>query len=628
LPEPETPAPAEKEEEDLRSAQTLVEPESPPEQPQPKSKKLKLPKAPRAAKPEKKQVGTKSSFSEKFVRFSLRLMNKPVKLISPRFPKLRDQILRSSMYTSADILLSMGLLFSLLSVPVAIGGALILIHAHLAIFALAMIAVPPVPFILIISLPKISAGSRAQALDNELPYLVGYITVLAGGGISPFTTLKRVSKADNLFPAAAKEARRILMDIEIFGLDALSALERETRNTPNKTWSDFIGGYVAVLKTGGDAISYLEAKLKEIFAQSESKVRSGSEFIGTMAEAYIITTVVMGISLVILWATQNLLGGVTTGGVGGLGGGSSVNSSLIVMFSGVFVPIISLIFIVVIGSAQIREPFSYDKPFYVWLACLPLIVIAYAVPFAGLPQYTRLGLGLIASTAPASIVQMRYIRDKRSVESKLSNFLRDISEIRKTGLAPEKTIEQLAGRNYAGLTPYVQQISTQLSWGTPIRTVLDNFSASVKSWVARAMAFLLLEVVDVGGGSPRMFTNLADFTEKNAQLDKERKSMIRPYLMIPYVGAIMVVATTSMMLYFINPPGFSSAGIPQLASPALVKQATNILLLCSFFQAWVMGFVAGKMGEGSAADGFKHATLLVIISIITVYISSLLIGGA
>jgi archaeal flagellar protein FlaJ len=98
--------------------------------------------------------------------------------------------------------------------------------------------------------------------------------------------------------------------------------------------------------------------------------------------------------------------------------------------------------------------------------------------------------------------------------------------------------------------------------------------------------------------------------------------------MIPYVGAIMVVATTSMMIYFINPPGFASAGIPQLASPTLVKTATNILLLCSFFQAWVMGFVAGKMGEGSAADGFKHATLLVIISIVTIYVSSLFISGA
>ena len=103
--------------------------------------------------------------------------------------------------------------------------------------------------------------------------------------------------------------------------------------------------------------------------------------------------------------------------------------------------------------------------------------------------------------------------------------------------------------------------------------------------------------------------------------------MVRPYIMIPYIGAIMVVATTAMMLYFINPPGLASAGVPALAAPALVKSATNILLICAFVQAWVMGFVAGKMGEESAADGFKHATFLVVLSLITVYVSFYFIGG-
>jgi archaeal flagellar protein FlaJ len=125
----------------------------------------------------------------------------------------------------------------------------------------------------------------------------------------------------------------------------------------------------------------------------------------------------------------------------------------------------------------------------------------------------------------------------------------------------------------------------------------------------------------VGGGSTKMFTDLADFTEKNALLQQERRSMVRPYIMIPYVGAVMVVATTAMMLYFINPPGLAAAGVPALASPALVATATNILLMCSFVQAWMMGIVAGKMGEESAADGFKHATFLVVISLVTVYVS-------
>ena len=49
------------------------------------------------------------------------------------------------------------------------------------------------------------------------------------------------------------------------------------------------------------------------------------------------------------------------------------------------------------------------------------------------------------------------------------------------------------------------------------------------------------------------------------------------------------------------------------------------MLLAGFFQAWVMGFVAGKMGELTVADGFKHATAIIVISILTVYIAGIFI---
>ncbi|MDG6908342.1 MAG: type II secretion system F family protein, partial [Nitrososphaerota archaeon] len=562
-----------------------------------------------------KKKANKITLFDRLLRFSLRYTYKPARILASRLPDLRNDLQKSNLYISAEGIISITMLFMLISIPFIVVAAYFLAQAGLGIFVIALPVAVVAPLMLMLNLPKISASSRSSALENELPYVVGYITVLAGGGISPFITIKRLSKADAIFPAAAREARRILLDIEIFGMDAISALEKVTKTNPNKLFADFIGGYVAVLKTGGDALSYLESKLKDIFSYTEGKVKRGSEFIGTMAEAYIIVTVVMGISLTILWSTQNLLGGISNGGVGGtvgLGGTQTLNASLIIMFSVLFVPVISLIFIIVIGSAQTREPFSFDLPFYVFLACLPAVAVCYFVPF-GLPQYTQLGIGLAIASTPAAILQWRYVKHRKSVESKLANFLRDISEVRKTGLAPEKTIEQLAGRSYGGLSEHIKRISSQLSWGTPMRTVLQNFGASVKSWLTRAMAFLLLEVVDVGGGSTKMFTDLADFTEKNAQLQVERRSMVRPYIMIPYIGAVMVVMTTAMMLYFINPPGLSEAGVPALAPGSIVEKATNILLICSFFQAWVMGFVAGKMGEESAADGFKHATFLVVI---------------
>ncbi len=40
---------------------------------------------------------------------------------------------------------------------------------------------------------------------------------------------------------------------------------------------------------------------------------------------------------------------------------------------------------------------------------------------------------------------------------------------------------------------------------------------------------------------------------------------------------------------------------------------------------WVVGLVAGKMGNGSVAEGFKHSLLLVVISIAAIYIAALFI---
>jgi archaeal flagellar protein FlaJ len=581
-------------------------------------------KAPKRRK--EREDKQKFTFFEKFLNLSLKVTHTPSKYLANKLSGLRDDILSSNLNLSLEGIISVSLFISILLAPVAAAVALFLYEAHLTLFILATPLIPILPAVLGVAMIKVSMSSRAQALDNELPYLIGYITVLAGGGISPIVTIKRIASAQKLFPAAAKEARRILADIEVFGLDAISALERAAKYCPNKMFSDFIGGYVSVLKTGGDAVSYLEAKLREIFAHREARVRSSSEFIGNMAESYIIATVVMGVGLMILFAVQNLLN-PNGGGASPTTTPQHIDPTMIILFSGLFVPVISMVFIIVIGSAQIKEPFSYDFQFYVFMASLPIAAVAFFVNF-GLPVYLQLAIGLALTSTPAMIVNMTYTRNRKSVEAKLPNFLRDISEIRKTGLAPEKTIEQLANRNYGGLSSHIKLISTQLSWGTPIRTVLQNFSAKVKSWLTRAMTFLLLEVVDVGGGSPKMFITLADFMEKNAQLEKERRSMVRPYIIIPYIGAVMIVVTTAMMIYFVSSPSLSFPGSAAfLPSPAVINQARNILLTAAIFQAWIMGLVAGKMGEGSMADGFKHATIITIVGTITILTSSLLIGS-
>ncbi len=519
-------------------------------------------------------------------------------------PQLREDIQKSNLAITPEVHISLVLFFTIISMIPTILGVYV-IFAYKSIIGIFLLPIAPIVFALGLIAPKLSQSSRASAIDNELPFVIGYITTLAGGGISPLVTLERLSKVD-LYPAIAKEAKRILMDIDVFGMDPVSALDKAARYNPNRALSDFLGGYTSILKTGGDIVSFMESKLKDIFAYRTIKMKSASELIGTFAEAYISIAVILGISFFVLFAVQALLG---------QGGGASLTS--VVIFSVIFIPLVSALFIFMVHSIQPKEPFIYFTPYLVFSFSSIAIPLMFLIP--QIPFYTRLGLGLFIAALPAAIFSYRDSSHKKSVESMIPSFLRDVAEIRKTGLAPEKSIEQLANRSYGGLTKYVKIMSAQLSWGVPLRKVMINFSRSVRSWLVRAVAFLLLEVVDVGGGTVKMFGSLADFSQRMSEIEKEKKATLRPYIFIPYFGAVMVVATTIMMIYFVTVPLVGSpTGFNLGVNLGLV---TDILLSGAILEAWIMGLVAGKMGEGSIAAGFKHAVALALISLIAIYLT-------
>ena len=116
-----------------------------------------------------------------------------------------------------------------------------------------------------------------------------------------------------------------------------------------------------------------------------------------------------------------------------------------------------------------------------------------------------------------------------------------------------------------------------------------------------------------------MFSSLSEFAQKVNELERERRSQLRLYIMLPYIGAIMIIATTGLLLGFINNPAFSFAGSPARVPGEASSLATG-LFAGLLVEAWVMGFVAGKMGEGTISAGFKHAGIIVVVSLITIYI--------
>ena len=82
---------------------------------------------------------------------------------------------------------------------------------------------------------------------------------------------------------------------------------------------------------------------------------------------------------------------------------------------------------------------------------------------------------------------------------------------------------------------------------------------------------------------------------------------------MPYFAAILLVATTVMMI------GFTSGTLGVAGTTGQTKDLGPMIttfVTSAIFHSYLIGIVAGKISEESIAAGFKHASILVIIAVL------------
>ena len=136
--------------------------------------------------------------------------------------------------------------------------------------------------------------------------------------------------------------------------------------------------------------------------------------------------------------------------------------------------------------------------------------------------------------------------------------------------------------------------------------------------LTQIVMFLLVETIDVGGGTIAMIESLARFNNLTQEVEKEKKMAVRPYILMPYFAAILLVATTTMMIGFtagtLGAP--AAAGVGETGTTQDLSPMISMFTTCCIFHSYLIGLVGGKISEESVAAGFKHASLLVVIAVI------------
>jgi flagellar protein FlaJ len=554
-------------------------------------------------------------FLEKLEAWSFRLFGG----IAPSFLKnvfeFKSMLERAKIKIYPETYVSMMFFTATLTIPVSVISLMLLYFYGF----MPIIFLVPFPFYTMVGfllIPISRASDRAALLEREMPFTAAYVSVMASGGIAPYTSFKRLSEV-KLMPVMRGEAREIVKDVEIFGIDPLTALGNAARKNPLEVFKDFLSGYASTVIIGGDIGHFLERKAEDIFKMRALRVKAAAERLGMLLETFIIVMVLMSLCFYILFSVEQIY----SIGVSSFSG--------MLLYTYLFTPMMSLLFIYLAHSMQPKTPIVDMRPYKVFGVCSVIAIVLFLlltnfmgyipVPFFSSLQTivdlpVAIAITLFIATAPAAIVYEKLSSARNSMERGISSFLRDLTEVRKTGLSPEKCIESLSTRDYGAFTKELRKISSEISWGIPVKKVIMEFLKRTKSWMTQIVMFLLVEAIDVGGGTIAMIESLSRFNTLTQDVEKEKKMAVRPYIMMPYFAAIMLVATTIMMISF-------TSGTLTIAAPGQTTQPKDLTLMITtfvtgaIFHSYLIGVVAGKISEESVAAGFKHAAILVILAV-------------
>jgi len=479
---------------------------------------------------------------------------------------------------------------------------------------------------------KLYPKEDAAQINIELPFAALLFTLLAASGVTIYESWKKLCRID-LLPNFQKEAKEIIRQVEVLGYDPLTVMYRRAGKTRSKNFREFLLGYVSSVRSGGNIVNYLKSKMRSIFeVQSAASIRS-IERLGTLVEAYAVMLIVTLCSyiLFIVFATTSVFEPMKMAGTPGL------DTSVVCILIFFVTPMISIIFMLIAHIERKSNLTKIERPYKAVI--VPLIIASVFIAAVALfPPLQELKSAqifplvvtvcLLVVSIPPTLVYMKISKVNYDAEGSMPSFLRDVTEARKTGLSPEKSIIHATKRTgYGRFSDTLNLVRSQMEWGVSLRKIYSNIKQKIQMWPVLVNFLILVETIKIGGGSATALEILTDYSEKQKDVEVNKKSLLRPYVILAFIWSVLIALTTTMVAMTVY--ALTQISIPGTAVLPLEVMQNQINLFSTgiILQCWLSGFFVGKVNEGTFAAGFKYSAMLVLTAYISLILSQNFLGS-
>ncbi len=583
----------------------------------------------------------------KFWDFVYKYFGKSGNWVIRIYPNLPENIRRSGMHIYPEVYASFIVFTTFISVVITIVLIRVAFMFGVLLSLPFIVLIPFLTFIILVNIPSLIGSSRAGGIEGELPYTAAYLSIMITSGLSPYVAFERISKAKKVFPKFSDISQKFILFVRVLGKDPLTAFSILAERTPSPSTRDLLTGYITTVRAGGDVGDYLTKKARLLFSEILVKMKIIADKLSGLLESYLALILLSTISLSVMYLVTLSLGATVTFGLSAEG---------MYIFLYILAPFLSAMTMYLTDLIQYKEPWIDYRPYIVFFGLtLPLAIffiffglflpsilpsthpfintffvqgitwmLSFPAKYMNLETYlypsVEIAMSLIIATIP-SVLYAEYLSSEYKIVQGITRFLRDLVEVRKTGLSPERSIIELSRRNYGRFTKYLKKMAMQLSMGIPLSKIINELFRKIIVWRAKVLLYMMTDSIEVGGGTIEVMENLAWFAESVEAIDEERKKNLRVLLVVPYMGAILAAATVIMLTVFLG-------SLPLSTGP--YKYAASVTLPSIVINTYMMGLVAGKVSAGSVASGFKHALFLTLVTLVFIMLTSfmqVLLGG-
>jgi len=139
--------------------------------------------------------------------------------------------------------------------------------------------------------------------------------------------------------------------------------------------------------------------------------------------------------------------------------------------------------------------------------------------------------------------------------------------------------------------------------------------------VARRLSTIFVEAYETGGEVVDVLDMSVDVFTSLAEYRKSRSTQMRPYTYIVYLGSIIfLIISWVILVQFLGPmqvvaedPALMGSGV--LSSLLSIDYYKSILFWAAVMESVFGGFVAGKIGTGKVSSGVSHTVILLFITV-------------